>query len=117
MRVVGVPVIYGDPIQTRAQVPLHLVHQVTRGRAQIAQLIGVLRGHDEAEVMAVWLGSCGEGSVIGRAITIEDFARPSVPPRSAPSQIVEVRADTRGPEAGAVVTYDPSLDDHLAARA
>ena len=43
MRVVGVPVIDGNPIEFRANIPLHIHHQLPGESTQVGHLSGVLR--------------------------------------------------------------------------
>src|ERR1019366_1537133 len=49
----GVPMIHRDPLEMRAQVTFHLRHELSCERLQVPDLGGVLRGHDEAELMSI----------------------------------------------------------------
>ena len=53
VRVVGVPVIDGHPIEARAKVGLHATHEVPGIGAQVFQLRAIFGRKDEAEVMPV----------------------------------------------------------------
>ena len=53
-----VPVVNGDPVETGAQVALHLPHQIPRIRLEVAQFGRVLRRQNESELMPV-LASTG----------------------------------------------------------
>ena len=65
VRVVGVPVIDADPVEFRAEVLLHLSHEVARERLQVGHLRGVLGRDDEPEMMPVVLASLGERLHVG----------------------------------------------------
>ncbi len=65
VRVVGIPVIDCHPIQPRAQVGFHTVHQMPGVGTQVVQLGAVLRGDDEAEMVPVVGGSLLEGVKVG----------------------------------------------------
>src|SRR5690606_2512275 len=69
VRVVGVPVIDRDPLQARAQVGFHAVHQVAGVAPQVVQLGGIFRRDDEAELVPVVAAAFLEGGqvcVVGR---------------------------------------------------
>lgn len=65
VRVVGVPVIDRHPIQPRAQVGFHAVHQMPGIGAQVVQFRAVFRGNDEAEMVPVVLAAFLEGIEVG----------------------------------------------------
>src|SRR5450631_1989900 len=58
--VAGIEVVDRDPIQPGAQIPLHLPHHVAGEGTQIREVIAVLRGDDEAELVAVLSASLDE---------------------------------------------------------
>lgn len=60
MRVCGVPVIDGDPVEFRAEIGLHLPHQIPRESPQIRHLRCVLRRDNKAEMVAVAIASFRE---------------------------------------------------------
>jgi hypothetical protein len=51
VRIVGIPVIDGDPVWLRTKVTLCIVHEPTGKGSEIGHLCGVLRRHCEAEMM------------------------------------------------------------------
>ena len=61
VRIIGVPVIDADPVELRAEVLLHLPHQVAGEGLEVCHLDRVLRRDDEAEMVPVVLGALGEG--------------------------------------------------------
>merc|ERR1711965_198268 len=65
VRVVGVPVVDGYPIEARAQVGFHAAHQVPRVGAQVFQLGAVLGREDEAEMVPVVGTAFLEGVEVG----------------------------------------------------
>ena len=87
VRIVGVPVIDGDPVELRAEVALGVGHQLAREGAEVGHLGRVLRRDGEPEMMAVVLAALGEGpgvGVVGRARRTS--ARPA-PSRVTPSRL------------------------------
>ncbi len=64
VRIVGVPVIDRDPIEPRAQVGLHLPHDVARVFAQVGQFSRVLGRHDDPEMVPVILAPLGETAIV-----------------------------------------------------
>ena len=65
VRIVGVPVIDRDPIERRAQVGLHLPHEVARVFAQVGQLGGVFGRYDDPEMVPVIFAPLGETAIVG----------------------------------------------------
>jgi hypothetical protein len=53
MRVVGVPMGDADPVQSAAEIALHLADQVEGERLEVGHLGGILRRDDEVEMMPV----------------------------------------------------------------
>jgi len=53
MRMAGVLMIDRDPIETRLEVRLHLSHEVAREGFEIGHFIGIIRCHNEAELMPI----------------------------------------------------------------
>ena len=66
VRIVGVPVIDGNPVEFCAEVALGIGHQLTGKGAEVSHLSRVLRRDDEAEVVAILFASFREGALIGR---------------------------------------------------
>ena len=65
VRVVGVPVIDGHPIEPRAEIDLHLLGQIAREGLEVGHLAGILGRDDEPEMMPVVLAPLREGRAIG----------------------------------------------------
>jgi hypothetical protein len=65
VRVVGVPVVDGHPIEARAQVGFHAAHEVPRVGAQVFQLRAILGREDEAEMVPVVGAAFLEGVEVG----------------------------------------------------
>lgn len=97
VRMTGVEMIDGYPVELRAEIRLHLRHQVAREGGQILHLLGILRRDDKTKLMPVVLPAFEKGvavgaiglrpvklstlPVAGRAVTldvIEMGARPAV---------------------------------------
>ena len=114
MRVVGVPVIDGDPIELGAEILLHLADQIAGEGFEVGHLHGVLGRDDEAEMMPVVLAPLGEGAAVDVvALRPEQPGLLSVPGDALAAQIVEMGRERRG--AGAMA--DDAGLDHGAARA
>ncbi len=65
VRVGGVPVVHGHPVELRAEVHLHLLGKIAGERLEVGHVGGVLGRDDEPEVMSVVLAAIGEGAVVG----------------------------------------------------
>src|SRR6266536_1347469 len=63
--IIGIPMIDPNPIQPGAEIPLGLRHQIPGERLQIGELLRILRGHDEPEMMPIPFAAVGEGAVVG----------------------------------------------------
>jgi hypothetical protein len=63
--VAGIVVIDRDPIQSSSEVTFELSHQVAGEAAQVAHLDGILRRHDEAELMPVFPATGDKGAPVG----------------------------------------------------
>ena len=64
MRVVGVPVIDGGPIELRAKILLHLAHQLAGKGFEVRHIQGVLGRDDEPEMVAVLVGALRKGEAV-----------------------------------------------------
>ncbi len=64
MRIVGVPVVDGDPVERRAEVAFGIPHQLAREGTKVVQPGRILRGDDEAEMMPIAFAALGEGAVV-----------------------------------------------------
>ncbi|KAF1014787.1 MAG: hypothetical protein GAK31_02274 [Stenotrophomonas maltophilia] len=65
VRVVGVPVVDGRPIEARAKVDLHAGHEVPRIGAQVFEFRAILGREDEAEMVPVVGAAFLEGVEVG----------------------------------------------------
>ena len=61
MRMGGVVVVDGDPVELGAEIRRHLLHEVSGEGLEVLELVGVLGGDDEAELVAVVLAAFDEG--------------------------------------------------------
>ena len=64
MRMAGVVVIDGDPIEPRAEILLHLAHEPAGEILEVVVLDRVLGGDDEAELVPVAVASLEEGPAV-----------------------------------------------------
>src|SRR5262249_17340382 len=99
-------------IELGAEISLGLPHQVPGERLEIGELLRVLRGHDEPEMMPVTFAALGEGAVIGIIMLgIEHPTRSAVLRYAFPPQIGQVGAKRRpsGP-----LPYDTRFDGNTA---
>ena len=74
-----------DPVQFGSEIPLDIGHQFAREGAEIAELGGIFRRNDEAEMMPVILTAFGERAFI-RRIRCASNIRASAPSRVTPSR-------------------------------
>ena len=65
MRMAGVVMIDGDPVELGTEVTFHLPHEVTGKAAQVAHLDGILRRDDQAELVPVFPPAPDEGAAVG----------------------------------------------------
>ena len=65
VRVVGVPVVHGHPIEARPKVGFHAPHEVPRVGAQVFQLRAILGREDDAEMVPVVGAAFLEGVEVG----------------------------------------------------
>ena len=63
--IIGIPVVDPDPIELGAEISLGLRHQIAGERLEVGELLRVLWGHDEAEMMAISFAALGECAVVG----------------------------------------------------
>jgi hypothetical protein len=66
MRVVGIPVVNGHPVQPGFQVGGHALHELARVTAKVFQFPGILHRNDEAELVPVALTAFLEGLEVDR---------------------------------------------------
>ncbi len=98
--ILGIPVIHRHPIESGTEISLCLSHQISGKSLQIGQLVSVVWGDDEAEVMAIVLAPFCEGPMMGLVVLrIEDPSGRAVPPDAVATQIPEVSCKRRSPSA------------------
>jgi len=103
-----VPVVDSDPFELRSKIPLGLRHEIAGKRLQVRKLVGVVRGHNEAKVVAIALTPICERAMIGLvAFSVEHPAGGTVPRYSITTEIFEVSPERRS--LGAVPNH-PRLD-------
>src|ERR1700730_11857478 len=96
VRVFGVPMREGGPIEFRAEIPLHLAHEIAGERAQIGHLESVIGRNDEPEMMSVTLaqiGKCARIAVL--SITSEHARGFTVYADAVTTEIAQVRRERR----------------------
>ena len=112
VRIVGVPVIDGDPVQLRSEVALGVGHELARERMQVRHLRRVLRRHGEAEMVAVVLAALGESlGVRDIRCGVEHACVLPVSRDAFALQIGDVLGERRGRKALAMVAHDARHDD------
>ena len=66
VRIVGVPVIDGDPIEPGAEIAFDVLHQLSDEAAHVLKFGRILGRDDEPEMVPVIGGALGKGLFIGR---------------------------------------------------
>ena len=121
VRVAGVVVIDRDPVEPRAEVGLHRLHQVAGRRPEVGQLDAFLGGDDEAELVAVVAAAVEEGAaVLGVALGGIDLALLAVAVDAVALQIAQMSVNRLGAREAAtarraalrVELHDPRLHRH-----
>ena len=113
MRVVGVPVVNGDPLQPGPQVLFQAAHQPPGVAAQVAELGGVLRRHDDPELVAIPRTGGNElGGISDLGLGSIGPARLTVPADAGPLPIAQV--GPAGLEARRPEPHQSDFDDHPA---
>jgi len=64
MRVLGVPVIDRNPVETRAEVPFSFGHEISCKSFDVGKLGGIFRRYNEPEMMPVLATALSKGVVI-----------------------------------------------------
>ncbi len=104
--------IDAHPVQLRAEVLLHLLHQLAREALEVAHLRRVLGRDDEAEVMPIVLGPLRKRLRIGvLGLWAEQVRLLPIPGDALAAEIAEVCRERRGPRA---MANDAGLDDGVA---
>ena len=114
MRIVGVPVIHPDPIERGIKIARHVGHEVAGKAAQVLHIGTILGRDDEAEMVAIVLAApCKIRRFHPVATLVEQAGVLPVAGDAVAGEIVDMPGKWRGAEAGALVTHNPRLDDHL----
>ena len=115
--IVGVPVIDRDPIQPRAEIPLHVPHQLASESTEVGHLAGIFGRDREAEMMPVILAAFGKSLRIGGLRGGVEHAR-ILPVAGYPLtlEISDMFGEWRRVKPLAVVADDPRHDDNASAR-
>ena len=110
--IIGVPVVDPNPIELGAEIPLGLRHQVAGERLQVRELVRILWGHDEAEMMAIPFAARRECAVVGVVVLgVEQAAGGAVLRHALPPQVGQVSAESRSPRS---LAHDAGLDGDAA---
>ena len=87
MGIVGVPMIYRDPVQPCIEITFGIGHQFAGKGAKVGHLGRVLRRHREAEMMPIILAPLREGLAVGIVRDSASNIRASAPSRVTPSRL------------------------------
>ena len=112
MRVVGVVVIDGDPLELGVQIPLHPAHDFADVAGHVGDVAAALRRHDQPEVMPVLRPL--DGLLLGvhpLARGVIEHAMLAVGAGAFPSQVGDMARQT-SPRLAGLVPADVRLDDH-----
>ena len=93
VRMTGIVVIYGDPVETPPGIALHLRHELARCRLEVAHARTVFRRDDDPELVRVVFAALQEVRRINafRVAVIEQTACP-VPARAVALEVTDMRA-------------------------
>ena len=115
MRIIGIPVIDRDPVDWRAEIAGHVVHQLARERAQVSELGRIFWRDDKPEMVSVIRAALRECLAIGIVPAgIEQLAALVVARHAIALKVGDVKRKRRGPEPRALVTHDARFDHHTA---
>ncbi len=93
VRVIGVVVIDGDPVEFRSQIAFRRRHDVAREFAEVLKLAGIFRRHNDAKLMAVALPFLQERRAIDAvARRPVELSRRSVPRSPVALDVTKMRA-------------------------
>jgi len=112
VRVPGVEMIDSDPVEPRPEVLLHLPHHVAGEGAQVREPVAVLRGDDEAELVAVLPAALRERVAIRnvRPCAVKPAAL-AIAGRAIALQVTDMGV---GRPAAGLQAHDPGLDHDTA---
>ena len=93
VRMTGIVVIYGDPVETAPGIALHLRHELARCRLEVAHARTVFRRDDDSELVQVVFAALQEGRRINafRVAVIEQAACP-IRARAVALEVADMRA-------------------------
>jgi hypothetical protein len=98
VRIVGIPVIDGNPFETGAEVDFHPLNQLAGECSQVFELVRIFRRHDEAELMPILASALLEGFEIGGvALGVVAFSRKTVSADAFARKVAEMRCDRARP--------------------
>src|SRR3546814_20398583 len=64
--IVGIPMVDRDPVELRAKIHLHPCHEIAGEAAKVFDVLRVLGGDDETELVAIALDAPNERLAVGR---------------------------------------------------
>ena len=100
-----------DPVEAGLEIASHVRHEIAREGTEIAEIRGVLRAHDQPEVMPVVFAARGEGIAIGGvAARIEHARVAAVTGHAFPLEIGDMTRQRRGAKPRALVADDARHD-------
>ena len=113
VRMPGVEMIDGGPVEPGVQVLLHGRHEITHKRLEVRHAATVLRRDDEAELIGVALLTLQEVATLGHIVLpVVELAGTTVTRHTVAHDVVLMRA--RGGEVGRTVPSNACLDDDAA---
>jgi hypothetical protein len=113
VRMPGVEMIDGDPVEPGVQVLLHVPHEITHKRLEVGHAATVLRRDDEAELIGVALLPLQEVATLGHIVLpVIELARTTVARDAVAHDVVLMRA--RSGEVRCTVPSNACLDDDAA---
>jgi hypothetical protein len=110
MRIIGVPVVDGDPIEPGAEIAFGIGHQLTREGPQAFELGRILGRHDEPEMVAIIPATSGKRLLVGDIRAgIEHGGVHPIMSNAVALQIEDMLRQRRRMEPGAAVTHHTGL--------
>src|SRR5688572_4972058 len=104
MRMTGIEVIGGDPVQLRAEILFHAAHQAADERLQVFVARAIVRRHHEPELVAILAATLQESITIGMIMPLViKFAGQALTRHAVALDIAQVKLRRLQP---------PTLDPH-----
>src|SRR3546814_21130767 len=98
--IVGVPVIDRDPVEPRREIPCHVRHELAGETPEVADLPGIFRTDDEAEMMTIILAArCEFGAVGAVPLRVEHRCVAPVASDAVAFEILDMARERRRAEA------------------